>query len=190
MPGLIAAIASASSEARALVPLLADWSAERVLTVLDLCRSHPAWQVVPLANVRTGAFWGASLAFVDAASWLDGGDVVPPEPDWDVGHFVAIAGTLEGSARTMLVVRDSYPGLGWDAHHLQPPEAMARALVRGDGRQGGIALYAAAHDRADVERAAKDAGFEIGTWDNGTPWPPRGERDAVHGQDQRGRSDR
>ena len=131
--------------------------------------------MVPLANVGTGRLWGSHLPLVDAFLWLAGSEVQPPAPDWDVGHFVTIAGTLEGSARSFLIVRDSYPGFGWDAHHLQPPEAMAAALRRDDGREGGIALYVAEDDRSEVELAAKRAGFQIEGWNNGTPWPPVGD---------------
>jgi hypothetical protein len=170
--GLVDAVTKASAGARALVPLRATWTEERVSAVLRLCREQPGWGAVPLANIRTGSLWGSRLPLADVLAWLAGSEVPRPPSDWDVGHFVTIAGTLEGSARSFLVVRDSYPAFGWDAHHLQPPEAMAAALERGDGREGGIALYVAQDDRPDVERAAKDSGFEIGGWDNGTPWPP------------------
>ncbi len=173
--GLIEAVAKASAGTRSLVPLRAAWTGERVAEVLRLCREQPAWGAVPLANVRTGELFGSCLPLADALAWVAGHDVPPPAPDWDVGHFVTIAGTLDGSARSFLIVRDSYPHFGWDAHHLQPPEAMASALDRGDGREGGIALYVAEDDRPDVERAAKDAGFQIDAWDNGTPWPRDGD---------------
>ena len=168
--GLIEAVALLSEGRVVLVPLRTTWTVERVRDVLDLCRANPVWQAVPVANVRTGPFWGSRLPLADALAWLSGEEVEPPPPDWDVGHFVAIAGTWEGPARSFVIVRDSYPAFGWDAHHVQPPEAVAAALARGDGREGGVALYVASDVQADVERAAKDAGFEIAAWDNGTPW--------------------
>jgi len=168
--GLAEAVAEVSGGARTLVPLRTAWSGERVIDVLRLCREQPAWGAVPLANVQTGRFWGWRLPLGEALAWLAGTEVEGPAPDWEVGHFVTIAGILEGPARSFLIVRDSYPSFGWDGHHLQPPEAMAAALRRDDGREGGIALYVAASDRADVERAAKEAGFQIGEWNNGTPW--------------------
>jgi hypothetical protein len=170
--GLVDAVAKASGGSRCLVPLKATWTGERVAEVLRLCRRNPEWGAVPLANLRTGKLWGSRLPMVDALTWLAGADVQPPGPDWDVGHFVTIAGAVEGSGRSFVIVRDSYPHFGWDGHHLQPPEAFGAALTRGDGLEGGIALFVAQDDRADVERAAKDAGFEIEGWDNGTPWPP------------------
>jgi len=170
--GLIDAVAKASGGSRSLVPLKAAWTGERVAELLRLCRQNPGWGAVPLANVRTGKLWGSHFPLVDALAWLAGSDVPQPRPDWDVGHFVTIAGEIESSDRSFLIVRDSYPHFGWDGHHLQPPETFGAALDRGDGLEGGIALFVAQDDRADVERAAKDAGFEIEGWDNGTPWPP------------------
>ena len=170
--GLVDALAKASGGSRSLVPLKAAWTGERVAVALRLCRENPGWGAVPLANVRTGNLWGSRLPLVDALAWLAGSDVPAPRPDWDVGHFVTIAGELDGAGRSLLILRDSYPHFGWDGHHLQPPESLGAALDRGDGLEGGIALFVAQDDRADVEREAKDAGFEIEAWDNGTPWPP------------------
>jgi hypothetical protein len=175
---LIEATAARSGGRQALVPLRTSWTADTVETTVELCRDHPAWRAVPLANVRTGKLWGSTPGIEAATAWLAGSDIPGPPPDWDVGHFVAIVGTIDGDRRSLLLVRDSYPAFGWDGHHLQPPEAVASALERGDGREGGVALYVDAGDREDVERAAKEAGFDIAAWDNGTPWPPSGEEGA------------
>ena len=175
-PGLVEAVASVSGGRRALVPLRAAWTEDRVSAALELCRASPRWRAVPIANVRTGLLWGSRLALADALAWLSAEEVERPPPDWDVGHFVSLAGTWDGPHRSFVIVRDSYPMFGWDAHHLQPPEVLAAALRRDDGREGGIALYVGAEDAAGVERAAKDRNFEVGVWDNGTPWPgTRGE---------------
>jgi hypothetical protein len=175
--GLVEAVARVSGGRRALVPLRAAWVQERVLAVLDLCRANPRWEALPIANVRTGRFWGSRLALADALAWLAGDDIEASRPDWDVGHFVNLAGTWDGPSRSLVIVRDSYPRFGWDAHHLQPPEALAAALRRNDGHEGGIGLYVADEDAAEVERFAKDRDFDVEVWDNGTPWPgPRKEQ--------------
>jgi hypothetical protein len=179
--GLADAVSRASAGARALVPLRAPWDPGWVRSVIDLCVDAPHWEAVPLANVRTGMLWGSRLPLLDVVAWLDGGRVDAPAPDWDVGHFVSIAGWLEGTSRSLVIVRDSYPGLGWDGHHLQPPEVLGAALSRGDGREGGVALYVSEADRAEVERAAKEVGFAIGSWDNGTPWPGAGTEGGAGG---------
>ena len=140
------------------------------MQVLESCHEHPAWEAIPLANVRTGRFWGSRLPVAGALEWLAGGDIESPPTDWDVGHVVSLAGTVEGPNRSFVIVRDSYPSFGWDAHHLQPPGALAAALVRGDGNEGGVALYVSTDDRSEVERVVKDTGFDVAAWDNGTPW--------------------
>jgi hypothetical protein len=94
--------------------------------------------------------------------------VEPPPADWDVGHFLNLAAVVAGPARSLVLVRDSYRSLGLDGHHLQPADALANALLRGDGREGGVLCFALAMD-ADALRARLAAdGFDLRGWDNGT----------------------
>jgi hypothetical protein len=65
-----------------------------------------------------------------------------------------------------VVVRDSYPTLGWAGHHLQPPRALAAALMRGDGRRGGILAVVPASGAAAVQALAGELGLEIELWNN------------------------
>ena len=37
----------------------------------------------------------------------------PPPADWDTGHFVELAQLLRGRRGALVLVRDSYPTLGW-----------------------------------------------------------------------------
>lgn len=170
--GLIEAVARASGGARALVPLRAEWTPEAVWALVGMCGDNPGWEAVPVCNVRTGRLWGGRPSLADVLAYLAGNDVAGPSPDWDVGHFCSLAGWVEGPARGMVLVRDSYPALGWDAHYLQPAEALAAALERGDGREGGVLLFVRTEDQTDAERVAKERDFRVQPWDNGTPWPP------------------
>src|SRR5437588_593012 len=78
------------------------------------------------------------------------------------------ATTCRGSAGTLVLVRDSYPSLGWNAHYLQPTDALAAALTRGDGREGGV-LAVVSPSVADAVRAvAEELSLETELWDNGT----------------------
>ena len=168
-PGLAWAVERASRGRFCLVPLRAAWTVERVDAVLTLCFEHPAWEAGPVCNVRTGRLWGSRPALAEVFAHLAGDGVGPQPPDWDCGHFVSVAGRV-GAARAMVLVRDSYPQLGWDMHYLQPFEALAGALERGDGREGGVMLFVRSRHADDVAREAKELGFEVATWDNGTPW--------------------
>ena len=168
--GLIEAVSSASKGNFSLIPLKADWSAERVEALILLCQNNPDWSAVPLCNLRTGHLWGSTLPLGDAIAYLQGVDIQPPSADWDVGHFAVLAGTIHGPARSLLVIQDTYPDFGWNGYYLQSAEAIAAALNRKDGSEGGVLLFVATQHKADVEEKYEKAGFAIALWDNGTPW--------------------
>ena len=167
--GLMTAVMQLSEGTYTLVPMQAEWSAAWVITILDLCRSNPDWQAVPLCNIRTEHLWGSSLAVREAIAYLHGETIEPPAADWNVGHFLALAGTVQGQARSLLLTCDTYPSFGWQGYHLQPADAIAQALNRGDGNGGGILLFIATQDKTQVEQQAKEKGFAIDVWDNGSP---------------------
>lgn len=166
--GLITAVTQLSDGAYTLVPLQADWSAEQIETILDLCR-HPGWKAVPLCNIRTEHLWGSSLTVSDAIAYLNGEAITPPPADWKVGHFLALAGTVEGQARSLILTCDTYPSFGWQGYHLQAGAAIAQALNRGDGNGGGILLFVSTQDKEQVEQLVRGEGFAIEVWDNGSP---------------------
>lgn len=166
--GLIAAVSELSEHRYILLPLQAEWSAERVDAVLELCQQNPAWNAVPLCNVRTGHLWGSHLSVKDAIDHLSGGLITAPPADWNVGHFLVLAGIVTGQA-PLVIVCDTYPMFGWQGYHLQSKEAIAQALNRDDGYSGGILLFIATQDREQVAQQAQDAGFLIEVWDNGSP---------------------
>jgi len=141
------------------------WTAETVTAVMDI--AGPA--AVLVANLRTARFWGSRPDPAVILNHLAGAEPEPPPADWDVGHFVELATIVRGPAGALVVVRDTYQELGLAAHHLQPPERVAAALRRDDGREGGI-LAVCASDAADGLRARlRGAGLELRGWDNGTP---------------------
>src|SRR5436305_1825430 len=75
----------------------------------------------------------------------------PPPADWDVGHFIELRSLVRGTGGALVVVRDSYPSLGWMGHHLQPPTVVARALTRGDGHEGGLLVVLAPERVGEIE---------------------------------------
>ncbi len=174
--GLIEAVSRDSEGKYALVPLRATWTPQQVAALFTLCQNHPNWEAVPICNIETGHLWGSHLALVDAIAYLSGEDIQAPQADWAVGHFVTLAGSVEGSKRSLVLVRDTYPVLGWDGYHLQPEEAIASALQRDDGKEGGVLLFIGAKDQAEVEQQARKQGFDIAVWDNGTPMSLKGEK--------------
>jgi hypothetical protein len=169
---LAGAIEELSEGALRCVPLSGGWDAETVVRVVERGRSIDARLI---ANIRSGLLWGSRPGLQLVLGWLDGVDLLdlpapPPPADWDVGHFVELVSTIRGRAhgRAFVVVHDSYPTLGWDGHHLQPPDALAAALERGDGHGGGVLLVVRAeHSKAAVALGA-GLGLDIEMWDNGT----------------------
>jgi hypothetical protein len=93
--------------------------------------------------------------------------VAGPPSDWDVGHFVELTMLIRGPKASLVVVHDTYPTLGLDGYHLQPARAVAAALLRGDGREGGILAVAPTERAEGVAAAGRELGLEVGVWDNG-----------------------
>jgi hypothetical protein len=95
--------------------------------------------------------------------------VAPPPPDWDCGHFLTIAACVGGPGGALAVLRDTYPQLGRDGYHLQPAAAVAAALERGDGNEGGVLCACRAPAAEALAGQLGEAGFRLRHWDNGTP---------------------
>jgi hypothetical protein len=166
--GLIDAVSEHSQGAYCLVPLQADWSAKRVAAILNFCQTHTSL-LIPLCNIRTHHLWGTQLSVSDAIAYLKGDPIAAPPADWNVGHFLSLAGIVKGAARSLVLVCDTYPTFGWQGYHLQSLEAIAQALNRGDGCGGGILLFAASPDQMQIEQQAREQGFLVSVWDNGSP---------------------
>ncbi|MGJ3245454.1 MAG: DUF6885 family protein [Elainellaceae cyanobacterium] len=167
--GLAEAIEQCSANRYRCIPIQCQWSANTICRLFRLCHQHPEWNIVPVCNLNTGYLWGANLPISDAIAYLNGMPITPPPPDWAVGHFVVLAGVLHGSHRSLALMQDTYPTLGWQGYHLQPWEAIAAGLARDRKSQGGILLFAATRYQSEIEAQLQDAGFEIRLWDNGTP---------------------
>jgi hypothetical protein len=162
--GLVSAIESLSGGALTGVPLRGEWTAERVEALVEQAPSLGARLV---ANIRTGKLWGSRPSAEQVLAELNGEDVEGPPADWDVGHFVELTMLLRGPRGSLVVVHDTYPTLGLDGYHLQPVRAVAAALLRGDGRQGGIVAVAPTEQAEAIAAAGRELGLEVGVWDNG-----------------------
>ena len=91
-----------------------------------------------------------------------------PVPEWDCGHFLTVVAAIRGVGGTLVVIRDTYPQLGWGGHHLQPAEAVAAALERGDAHEGGVLCICEALARGRLTGRLEEAGYELRHWDNGS----------------------
>ncbi len=93
--------------------------------------------------------------------------------NWAVGHFTGVAGFLifmDGGKRAIyFILRDTYKHYGFNGYHLQPMEHVRRALIRGDGREGGILLIVPEENYEKVRNAIESIdGLVISDWDNGS----------------------
>jgi hypothetical protein len=98
---------------------------------------------------------------------------------WKVGHFVSVMGFFlakKAKAKSSLyfVIRDTYRKRGHWGVHLQPEENVRKALIRTDGREGGILLIV---DRKFREKAKKELSQALDSndfsyWNNGSPFRP------------------
>jgi hypothetical protein len=155
-------IASAGLRA---IPLTGSWRPEAVERLLE-CATRAGARL--LANVRTGGFWGSRPPIESLLAQLRGVEVEGPPAEWDVGHWCELELLVRGPGGALVVVHDTYPSLGWDGRHLQPPAAVAAALNRGDGREGGVLAVAARENAQPIEALADGLGVERRYWDNGT----------------------
>ncbi len=169
--GVARAVEKLSGGGLAVVPVAGPWSAETVGSLVEIVASSVAGSSTGctlVANLRTGRLWGSRPGPALFLDHLSGRPVEPPEPDWDCGHFVGIAGSVGGPGGTLLVVRDTYRQLGWDGYHLQPAGAVAAALARGDGKEGGVLCVCEAAASGALATELGKAGFELRHWDNGS----------------------
>jgi hypothetical protein len=151
-----------------VLPVAGPWTADSVLGLARAVRESSSTAFL-VANVQTGRFWGTRPDPPELLDYLAGGSPTPPAPEWDVGHFVNLAGIVTVGERSLVVVRDSYRSLGWEGHHLQPADAFAAALERGDGREGGVLCVTPAADAEALGERLSGDGFQLRHWDNGTP---------------------
>src|SRR5438445_59079 len=115
-----------------------------------------------------GPFW-ASRILLEAGFIEWSGEPI----DEDLIELVML---VRGPRGSLVVVHDSYPVLGVDGRHLQPPRVLADALLRRDGREGGV-LAIVAREKADAIAALVTAlGLDIGTWENGSRSAQHGDR--------------
>jgi hypothetical protein len=162
--GLAEAIALLSERQLECVPLRGAWSAEVVGWLVD---AAPRLRARLIANLRTGLLWSTRPPVEALLAELAGerpADV--PTAEWDVGHFVELVSIMRGPGGELVLVRDSYPSLGWMGHHLQPPRALAEALMRGDGREGGVLAVVPAGGAGAVGELAAKLGLATRLWQN------------------------
>jgi hypothetical protein len=167
--GLVRALRELSSEHLAVLPVAGPWNPAAVEVVLGAAASCTQPCTV-IANVATKHLWNSRPdPSVLLAYLMSGNPDLGPPSEWDVGHFVCLLGAIHGPRGTLVLVGDTYRSLGWGGLHLQPVEGLAHALNRtGSGHPSGVIFVASREDEPAITSRVKDAGLELGTWDNGS----------------------
>jgi hypothetical protein len=165
--GVARSIEELSGGTLAVLPVAGPWSAATVVSLVEIAAQTPG--CVMIANLRTGHLWKSRPPARLLLDYLHGHQVEGPPPDWDCGHFVTIAACAGGPGGALVVIRDTYPQLGWNGYHLQPAEAVAAALARDDGFEGGVLCACEASAAKALTGWLGEAGFEVRHWDNGSP---------------------
>jgi len=166
--GIVRAISELSGGDVTAVPLSGQWTASMLNAMAGLVLT--AGDAVAILNVATQYLWHSHPALPDVLAYLDGEEVRPAASEWQVGHYVAVAGSLTGSQRQLLMCADTYPSLGAQGVHLQPADCLAAALNREDAETSGGVIVAVQTDRAPrIQAWAAGEGLSVGFWDNGAP---------------------
>ena len=166
-PGLARSIEELSEGSLAVVPVAGPWTPSMVVSLIEVVAAATP-ECTLVANLRTGKLWGSRPPARLLIDHLLGRPVEAPAPDWDCGHFVTVAACMSAAGGALVTLRDTYPQLGWGGYHLQPAEAVAAALERGDGSGGGVLCVCAASAAGDLTGRLEEAGFELRNWDNGS----------------------
>ena len=165
---LARSIEELSGNTLSVIPIAGPWRSAAVISLVEISASE-APECTLVANLRTGRLWGSRPPARLLLDYLLGLPVEAPLPDWDCGHFLAIVAILSGPNNPLVVLRDTYPELGWGGYHLQPAWAVAAALERGDEHEGGVLCVCEASAAEAFAGKLDGAGFELRHWDNGTP---------------------
>jgi len=134
------------------------------------------WKYQAILNLQTNLLINSLSPYHDIFTILFTNNAelsIGPNP-WYAGHFISLAGFIrvidKNSERIYFLLRDTYKNIGCMGYHIQPLSNIRKALVRNDGREGGILLIVHKDLAPDVENTIRKLGLKIDLWDNGTPF--------------------
>jgi hypothetical protein len=147
---------------------------DRFEALLDLIAGHLVdWRLHPIANLEVDQLLDATSEAYEAAA------LAGPDPDasiqrerWGVGHFVGIGAFWRAiDGRRWVLLLDTYKARGFEGYVPMPAESLRRAVVREDGRHGGLLLVLPRATFAAAAEAVEGIGLEIRMWGNGSLEP-------------------
>jgi hypothetical protein len=147
---------------------------ERFDALLDVVEKHlEDWGIHPIANIEVDQLLDAtSDAYAPAT--LAGADpeAAIPRERWGVGHFVGIGALWRAAdGRRWVLLLDTYKARGFEGYVPMPAESLRRAVIREDGRDGGLLLVLRRGSLDSARDAVDRLGLEIRMWGNGSLEP-------------------
>jgi hypothetical protein len=95
-----------------------------------------------------------------------------PLDRWGVGHFAGVGAEWRADdGRRWLLLLDTYRERGFDRYEPQPADLVRDALIRSDGRDGGMLLILPREHLEAATAAIRALGLEPRMWANGSPEP-------------------
>ncbi len=169
--GVVRAILGLAGGELSVMPLRSDeWTPELINELMLALATLDEPRLLAIANVGTAGFETSLHPLSDLLAVVMSGAALPERAgDWDVGHFVSLAGLIHGPGGELVIVRDTYRLLGGRGYHLQPLSNVAAALHRGGTGAGGILVVGPPPAIAAARAAVAGLGLTEALWDNGSP---------------------
>ncbi len=169
--GVVQAITELSRDELAVLPLRCnEWTPALVGGLIGHLAALGEPRLLAVANVSTAGFETSLHPLSDLLAVVISGVPLPERAgDWDVGHFVSLAGLVHGPGGDLVIVRDTYRLLGGRGYHLQPLANVASALHRGGTGAGGVLIVGPPLAIAAARAAVACPGLIEELWDNGSP---------------------
>lgn len=145
--------------------LLSD---EKMKVLLEILKRAEEYDAQFILNLNTRYLLDSEKIFKLSEKLLLGEDFREVFRE-SVGHYVGCAGLIEVDGKPFIIIRETYRKYG---AHLQPAEYIRRALIREDGREGGVLIIVPADLEKDVKKMLVDKGLRVEIWDNGSPYVP------------------
>ncbi len=143
-------------------------SSEKMAVFLELFKKAEVYNAQFILNLNTRYLLDSEKIFKLSEKLLLG-EVFQEVYRESVGHYVGCAGLIEVNGEPLIIIRETCRKYGV---HLQPAEYVRRALIREDGREGGVLIIVPADLEKDLKRMLSDRGLRVETWDNGSPYTP------------------
>lgn len=142
--------------------------------LLDLVVDHIVdWRVQAVVNYDSDDLLDpTALAYTAEALRGPNATAAIPLDRWGVGHFAGVGAEWRAAeGRRWLLLLDTYRERGFDRYEPQPADLVRNALIRSDGRDGGILLIIPRKHLPAATEAIGGLGLELRMWGNGSPEP-------------------